>query len=741
MRAPPPVSSGASGLVRSQDLVDEIVDRHRGLLQDGELTRWRNVVLQLSTLGDAALMDLADACSRCLGKFGAASMRKLGDCCGHVRELASDDAARMVLRAAPSAVNHAPSAALYGEYLDALVIVARQKPFALSSLLGRQAEILPVLSARKLGHWIGAGLSLSDWDREGTKAYFRLETEEARRVLSQMTHNVAFEDVAASVGAFLTALWRLHPAMVAVSADGTPNGARTAFFGPLVRVPEMYPGLNREAGARQFRGALAHVAAHMVFGQGPEPIGTLKPVQVALISLIEDARVESMAAQELPGLRQLWASLHTAAPSPAVTVDKLFARLARALADRDYADGNSWVENGRHLFFEQRSAWRERGFSRRLGGELGHDLGQMRIPFNAKTYVVQPSYRDDNSGLWERQPDEHAGEASEAEAIDGGGTPEAPSAPRPDAISAAVSEADGVPAGRYSEWDYQSGEHRRSWTTVNLYEPKPAPDAAARALVAGAGRTVGRIEGLIRSVRIGRPRTRKAQLQGDALDLDACVRITLERRGGVAPDGRCYQVRAVEDRSLAIFVLLDMSHSTRDRVGNTSETIIGVERKAVAVLATAMERVGDPFAIAGFCSDGRKDVRIYEVKDFSQAFDLDCRRRLGGLRGMLSTRLGAALRHCAARLAHQRSERRLVLVLTDGEPSDVDVADGQYLIEDARKAVHELNHRGIDAFAVGLGCQSGASLPRIFSHRGFMAIDRIEQLPLRLAKLYHRLAG
>jgi len=31
---------------------------------------------------------------------------------------------------------------------------------------------------------------------------------------------------------------------------------------------------------------------------------------------------------------------------------------------------------------------------------LGHDIGQMRMLFNAKTYRVAPEYRDDHRWMW-----------------------------------------------------------------------------------------------------------------------------------------------------------------------------------------------------------------------------------------------------------------------------------------------------------------------------------------------------
>lgn len=738
--SPELVGSVAAQIVNG---LDGAIGRLRSMLRPGEFDTWRNGLEEHEPLGATALFDLTEASARCVSKFGAETMFKLALTGLQLDELAGHAATQHFLRTACASVLHARSASGLEAYLEALVIVARQAPFALSGLLNSQEGILPLLDGSNIMRWIGAGVGISAWDREGGKAYFRLETEEAKQLLSQMMSCVAWDDVAAPIQAFLRALWDVQPIIVGVSAEEAQQ--RTSFSGPFIRVPEHYPGKSREQATHQFRAALAHVGAHIAYGRGASPIRKLKPVQLALISLIEDARVENLAAEEFPGLGRMWASFHKATPSAAVTVDKLFARLARALADPKYEDGNPWVQKGKRLFFDQRDRWLQEDFSRSLGGSLGNDLGQMRIPFNAKTYVVEPSYRDDHSGLWERQSDDEPDNAFEAEAIVDSLAIKPPShkeerQTQVAAVPVVFSEAEGYLVGRYSEWDYLLGDYRRSWTAVLSYEPKPAPSSVARELADNAQRIAKSIESLIKSARIGRVRPLRARRQGYALDLDSCVRITIERRAGQFPDGRYYVDRAIEGRALSVFVLVDISHSTRDRIGSTTETVIGMERKAIALLGAAISRVGDPFAIAGFCSDGRSDVRFYEVKDFNQEFDILSQRRLGGLRGMLSTRLGAALRHAGARLSRQPTERRLVLVVTDGEPSDVDVSDSRYLVEDARRAAHELNNEGVDVFAVVLGSVGRSNMARIFPLRNYAPIDSIEQLPLRLAQIYQRLA-
>jgi hypothetical protein len=126
---------------------------------------------------------------------------------------------------------------------------------------------------------------------------------------------------------------------------------------------------------------------------------SLKPLQVAIISLIEDARVEQLAMRGLPGLFRLWAPFHLADSDGSSSVLPLLARLSRSLIDPNFVDNSPWVRKGREMFFDSQSEWHDQSMSRRIGGLLGNDLGQMRVQFNQRTYVVQPPYRDDNLGI------------------------------------------------------------------------------------------------------------------------------------------------------------------------------------------------------------------------------------------------------------------------------------------------------------------------------------------------------
>ena len=161
---------------------------------------------------------------------------------------------------------------------------------------------------------------------------------------------------------------------------------------------------------------------------------------------------------------------------------------------------------------------------------------------------------------------------------------------------------------------------------------------------------------------------------------------------------------------------------------------------AVSILAEAMGKLGDPFSLLAFASDGREDVKMTSVKSFGEPYDRSCKARLAGLTSGLSTRLGAALRHAGRVIGGTDSARKLVIVLTDGEPSDIDVSDPHVLVEDARRAAVGLHAAGIDAYGVVLGQAGISAAARIFGRGKTMMVHRVEDLPNRLSELYFRLA-
>lgn len=565
---------------------------------------------------------------------------------------------------------------------------------------------------------------------------------------------VAFTSVERRLKAFLVALWRLSPPLRARPHGAPDQPLRASFDGGIVRLPESYRGVFGAAAADLYFAAAAHVAAHLRFGRARFAVGSLRPLQVTLVSLIEDARVERLALAAYPGLARLWLRHHVAMADGAVTAPALLARLSRALADPAYDDGHGWVRKGREMFFAERDRWHDPAISRAIGGLLGNDLGQMRVQFNAKTYVVEPLYRDDHLGLWDFGEANAADDGTVLEAArveqlpdsqDADRTREAQDESPADATNRAAlapAEADaGIPVARYPEWDFVIGRDRLEWTTLVEYAASEGEATRIAAILERHPVLVNRITTLIRSAKVSRPLRLRRQPEGDRLDLEACIRATIDHRSGHTPDFKVYARLERRYRDLAVLLLLDTSQSTNDVVRGAGTSVLELEREAAALLAHAMSGLGDPFAIHAFCSDTREDVRYFRVKDFGAPYDTGARRRLAGLSGSYSTRMGAALRHAGRELASQRTHRRLLLMVSDGEPSDIDVPDRHYLVEDARHAVLSLTHVGIDVFCVGLDAGGDNYLTRIFGRRNTLQVDRVERLPEKLPMLYFRLTG
>jgi len=477
---------------------------------------------------------------------------------------------------------------------------------------------------------------------------------------------------------YLRSLWNIAPTLL----DITEPRATRPFLSPLgVHLPQRAPA--DVPPGRWFHAAAAHAAAHLVFSQHRFDPAGLRPVTQALVGALEDARVEWLACRELPGLRRLWLPFHAVRLTDTPSFEDLLCRLARCLLDPSHHDPHPWVLKGRQLFFVDEAgemlALRQPEALRHAASLLGHDVGQMRMQFNARLYEVMPSYRDDNSCLW--PADKHrANVEHEIASTPQGGA----------AAGAGQSIASAAQRHTYPEWDRLVPMYRPGWCAVHD-TPAPAADASSPAM------RMPRVVPLP-------PRQRMrlmAQWEGDEFDLEAVVAARIELRSGHAADLRVYRRTEPRHPTETTLLLIDTSASTAGVL------------PALQSAALAIEKTG-PFAIHSFCSDGRHAVHYERVKDFDDPLDAPCIARLMGLHSRLSTRLGAALRHATHLIAARRSTLRRVLLLTDGKPHDVDVFDPRYLLADARQAVREAARCHVRIECLCLDVQALRSLRRVF---------------------------
>lgn len=288
------------------------------------------------------------------------------------------------------------------------------------------------------------------------------------------------------------------------------------------------------------------------------------------------------------------------------------------------------------------------------------------------------------------------------------------------------------------EWDYRKNLLREDHVRLIELAANPAdPRAAPAPLPAHLRRGARRLQQQFAALQPAR-RWIKAQADGSEIDVDAAVRAATDRACGRHPSEQLWLSLERRERDLACLALADLSLSTDSWVSSEAR-VIDVIRDSLLLFGEALAATGDRFALCGFSSVKRSQVRFHRLKDFGERFDDRIRGRVMAIKPGYYTRLGAAIRHATALLEPQPAQRRVLLILSDGKPNDLDLYEGRYGIEDTRMAVVEARRRGVLPFCVTIDREGADYLPHLFGPAGYAVIRKPEELPARLPMFYAQL--
>jgi nitric oxide reductase NorD protein len=253
--------------------------------------------------------------------------------------------------------------------------------------------------------------------------------------------------------------------------------------------------------------------------------------------------------------------------------------------------------------------------------------------------------------------------------------------------------------------------------------------------------TQRRIRQVRRQFEALRPRHEllRAQMDGVDLDMDALVRARCDLAANGIGSERVHLAQRRQARDLAVMLLVDVSLSTDGWIDN--RRVLDVEKEALSVLANGLSACGDDHAILTFTSRRRNWVRVETVKDFDEPFSPAVTRRIAALKPGFYTRIGAAVRHATAELIKRPNRHRLLIVLTDGKPNDVDHYEGRFGIEDSRMAIREARRSGLSVFGVTVDREAQDYFPALFGRGGYAIVDHIARLPAALPSLYRHLVS
>ena len=672
----------------------------------------------------------------------------------------------LVLATSPTAAKRLGDAHLFQNYLQFLNTLIAQAPRGIRPMLNKLDILFGQLTLGGLRRWAMWGAHAHRTDYEEQIKYFGLESKESLAVLQKERKGTLFVDVQRRINMYLRALWGRDFFMKPTSGDfETREGYKPFIENYFIHLPDAYDNYGDIHATEVYRAAAAHAAAHLVETKEPISAENLNPMQMAVISVIEDARIEELAIRRFPGLRKTWSVLHTATPDMNVTMGDYLNRLARALLDPDYQDSDNWIVEGRRLFLGAQDKLDSYQISWDIGVQLAHSFRDKNIPFNLRTDQLTATYRDDNRYFWEFEEFDlnkslSAGYdapkqirkyvnvmefANEVEVETAGddaqeiwvmGTEFFPYEDHGISYNEMEGKEPVSAPYHYSEWDYQIQLERPAWATVQEKRPKLGNMQCIDEIAQQYKREIARMKFLLDAMQPqGTRRIRKLE-DGDEIDINAAIRSMIDIRMGMYPDPRIMMRSIRKVRDISVLVLLDLSESTNEKVAGQEYTVLDLTRQATVLLANAIDKIGDPFAIHGFCSDGRHDVEYYRYKDFDQPYNEIPKARIAGMTGQLSTRMGAAMRHASHYLKLQKSSKKLLLIITDGEPADIDVRDPQYLRHDTKKAVEEAGRAGIVTYCMSLDPRADQYVSRIFGERNYLVVDHVERLPEKLPILY-----
>ncbi len=600
-------------------------------------------------------------------------------------------------------------------------------------LLNAMPQLISKLSIKGLRSFIDYGARNYVESPDQQIDYFSLKSHDAKSIINREREGTSFKSVEHKLNMTKECLWSCDYPMTAFSTSFDQIRIPLPYLEEdLIAVPDVYEELNGISGINRYRTMLAHLMAHRKWST-KLMADNYAPQMQLIISAFEDARVDRLAMRLYPGLRKYFLALHTYPEKGACdglhvsTIRYRATRLSRALVDEEFNPENQLISQFRDEFNllikgDKESSTAEMS---KLGTKFfiqsRQDSDSLPEIYFDNTEV---SYRDDNRYFWF-----HYEEYDEADEI-------VPNEYQNE--ERIVDAADSLPPRYYDEWDYISQSYRPDWTTV--YERlHPSGDATKiDRLMKKHDELAKRLKRMIEMLKPQNKKRIRFQEEGSELDLDSALRSLIDLKNGLVPDLRINYSNTTDSRSIAVMLLVDSSESLNQVNADTGQTLLELSQEALAITAWTIDKLGDKFAIAGFNSNTRSEVRYQHIKGFSEKYGETVKARIAKMHASYSTRMGSAMRHAAHYLGAQQAEKKLLLVLTDGEPADIDAKDPQALIKDTKKCVEELKNQGIYSYCISLDKNADEYVADIFN-TNYTIIDHVDKLPEQLPKVFLQL--
>lgn len=293
------------------------------------------------------------------------------------------------------------------------------------------------------------------------------------------------------------------------------------------------------------------------------------------------------------------------------------------------------------------------------------------------------------------------------------------------------------PALSYPEWDWRLKAYREPGAFVHVCLAEQGSQEWVDGALDDNRVMLQQVRRHFEMLRARRVRLRK-QFEGEEIDLEAYTDSISDYRAGLPMAQAVYQSYRPAKRDMAIMLLMDISGSTDGWVSG-NRRVIDVEREALLLVCVALQGMNEPYSVLGFSGEGPQQVMVKAIKEFNEPYSSIIGRRIASLEPELYTRSGAAIRHASSMLMGQTAQHRLLLLLSDGKPNDIDEYEGRYGVEDMRQAVAEARLQGIHSFCLTIDRHAANYLPKVFGPHGYALLPKADALPMVLLEWMKRL--
>ncbi len=222
------------------------------------------------------------------------------------------------------------------------------------------------------------------------------------------------------------------------------------------------------------------------------------------------------------------------------------------------------------------------------------------------------------------------------------------------------------------------------------------------------------------------------QSDGDEIDIDAWVNAKSNKTKHADDFQNLYIRNNKNSRSVAIMFAVDISGST---AGWKNKVI----KQSTWLLSRTLAKLNDQYAIYAFSGSGRANCHIYPIKKFDENYNNLIKKRIFSLQAQQYTRMGVAVRHLTKILKQTDAKTKILFVLTDGKPDDIDSYRGNYGIEDTKRAFNEAKASLINPFVLTFDQEAMDYLPYMLGKKHFRLISNIAMLPIQISTIYKQL--